>query len=128
MANLCENLVKLRTEKKLLQKDVAKAIGMSVIGYQRYEYGTRNPTSDILLALCNFYDVSADWILGRTSHDYLTLLEEAEDEYLLALALERKKNSSGKSISWEEHLSKHSITQEELDAMEDVELEYELPN
>ena len=53
-------------------------------------------------------------------------LEEAEDEYLLALVEERLKNDTGVRISWEEHLAKHGITQEELDEMEDVELEYEL--
>ena len=45
------------------------------------------------------------------------------DEYLLALALERKKNDNGVKISFEEHLERHGMTREELDAMEDVEIE-----
>ena len=57
-----------------------------------------------------------------------TLREEAEDEYLLALALERKKNDNGVRYTFDEILAEHGITREELDAMEDVELEYELPN
>jgi hypothetical protein len=53
----------------------------------------------------------------------VSLAEQLEDEYLLALVHERKRNGSGITISWEEHLAKNGITQEELDAMEDVEIE-----
>ena len=71
-------------------------------------------------------DTQATEAIIRSGLEYMK--EQAEDEYLLALALERKKNDTGVKISWEEHLDKHGITQEELDAMEDVELKYELPN
>ena len=54
-------------------------------------------------------------------------LEEAEDEYLLALVEERLKNDTGVRISHEEFWRKFGITQEEIDQMEDVELEYEFP-
>jgi len=71
-------------------------------------------------------DIQATEEIIRAGLEYLK--EQAEDEYLLALALERKKNDNGVRISWKEHLAKHGITQEEFDAMEDVELEYELPD
>ena len=58
--------------------------------------------------------------------DYIE--EQEEDEYLLALALEREKNGSGKTYSFEEHLAKRGLTIEDIDNMEDVELEYELPH
>jgi len=65
--------------------------------------------------------------MGRTSIDIDEMLE---DEYLLALSLERKKNDNGVRISFEEHLAKRGLTVEDVDRMleeEDVELEYELP-
>ena len=49
--------------------------------------------------------------------------EELEDEYLLALALEREKNDDGVRYTHEEILARHGITQEELDNMEEVEIE-----
>ncbi|MCL1859229.1 MAG: hypothetical protein FWF92_08345 [Oscillospiraceae bacterium] len=49
--------------------------------------------------------------------------EELEDEYLLAIAEERIKNDTGVRYSHEDIMRIHGITQEELDAMEDVELE-----
>ncbi len=64
MANLNERLIELRSKNNLLQKDVATAINLSVVGYQRYEYGTRNPTSDVIIKLCQFFNVSADYLLG----------------------------------------------------------------
>jgi len=59
--------------------------------------------------------------LVRAGLDYLK--EQAEDEYLLALAEERLKNGSGKTYSFDEILAEHGITREELDSMEDVEIE-----
>ena len=58
-------------------------------------------------------------------------LEEAEDEYLLALVEERKKNDNGVRYTQEEILAERGLTIEDIDRMleeEDVELEYELPN
>jgi len=45
-------------------------------------------------------------------------LEEAEDEYLLALAEERLKNDTGVRRSWDEVMAEFKITQEEIDATE----------
>ena len=53
-------------------------------------------------------------------------LEEAEDEYLLALVEERLKKGSGKKWSFEEILTEDGLTLEDIENMEDVELEYEL--
>lgn len=58
-------------------------------------------------------------------------IDAFEDEYLLELALERKKNDTGVRISFEEILAEDGLTIEDIDRMieeEDVELEYELPN
>jgi len=54
--------------------------------------------------------------------------EELEDEWLLALAEGRRRNDSGVRIDHEEMWESLGITQEETDEMEDVELEYELPD
>ena len=68
MANLNERLIELRNKNNLLQKDVATAINLSVVGYQRYEYGTREPAYKNLLALADYFDVSLDYLVGRTDN------------------------------------------------------------
>lgn len=58
--------------------------------------------------------------------EYRRLAEAEENLYLLGMAIERLEANKGKElIPFEEVLAEHGITQEELDAMEDVELEYE---
>lgn len=57
---------------------------------------------------------------------YIALLDALEDAKLEALAMERLSHydpEKTKTIPWEEVLREQGITQEELDAMEDVEFE-----
>lgn len=61
------NLAKYRKLKGLLQKDVAKVLGIATNTYSCYETGTNEPSISILLSLADFFDVSVDELLGRTS-------------------------------------------------------------
>ena len=64
--SFAERLKELRTSRNLTQKQVYEAIGMSAIGYQRYEYGEREPAYQNLLALADYFDVSLDYLVGRS--------------------------------------------------------------
>ena len=61
-----ERLVSLRTSRNLTQKQVYESVGMSAIGYQRYEYGDREPAYQKLIALADYFDVSLDYLVGRS--------------------------------------------------------------
>lgn len=63
---LAERLGSLRKERHLRQEDVASALGIATLTYQRYEYGDRDPQSAVICALADFYQVSADYLLGRS--------------------------------------------------------------
>lgn len=63
---LAERLVKLRSERKLSRREVAASTHMTERTYQRYENSERDPNAPVLLALADYYDVSADYLLGRT--------------------------------------------------------------
>lgn len=56
----------LRMEKHLLQSDLAKHIGKSerIVGF--YENGERDPSTETLLKLADLFDVSIDYLLGKT--------------------------------------------------------------
>lgn len=60
-----ERIRQLRGEKNLTQVAVAADIGLSARGYQDLELGA-TPRGDTLLAIAEFYDVSMDWLMGRT--------------------------------------------------------------
>lgn len=57
-------LKKIRTEKKLTQKQVFTAIHLSQRNYQALEYGEIRPSYETLLKLCDYFHVSADYLLG----------------------------------------------------------------
>ena len=63
-----DRLKQLRLSRNLTQKQVYEAVGMSAIGYQRYEYGEREPAYQKLLALADYFDVSLDYLVGRSDN------------------------------------------------------------
>ena len=56
----------LREDKDLLQKDLAKYLHCSQVAYSRYELGTRDIPTDVLVALAKYHKTSTDYILGLT--------------------------------------------------------------
>ena len=63
-----ERLIELRKARNLTQKQVYEGIGMSMLGYQRYEYGEREPSYQKLIALADYFDVSLDYRCGRSDN------------------------------------------------------------
>jgi len=59
-------LRELREDRDLLQKDIAKAIGLSQRNYSYYETEQSMLTADILRNLANFYNTSIDYLLYET--------------------------------------------------------------
>lgn len=59
-------LKRFRKEFKITQKQAAKAANVSERNYQDYEYGNVVPSATVLIALSNYFDVSLDYLVGRT--------------------------------------------------------------
>ena len=59
-------LRELRKENKETQQKVADAIGLAVRHYQRFELGENLPGFENLIALADHFDVSLDYLTGRT--------------------------------------------------------------
>lgn len=57
------NLQKFRTKEKLTQEQVAEEVGISTSFYANLERGNRSMSVAVLLALADFYHVTADSIL-----------------------------------------------------------------
>ena len=66
MSVFSERLIELRKEENLSQKEVGKEIGVAVRAYQHYEYGEREPQLSTLVRIADFYDVSLDYLAGRS--------------------------------------------------------------
>ena len=74
-------LTALRKEKKLLQADVANKIGIARATYGAYEQGNRQPDFDTLERIADYFEVSTDYLLGRTDTPALTQQDKDEAEF-----------------------------------------------
>lgn len=66
MSVFSDRIKTLKTEKHALQKDIAKSVGVSLRAYQYYETDQREPTLSVLIALAEYFQVSIDYLVGRT--------------------------------------------------------------
>lgn len=63
---LSERLKELRKESGLRQEHVAVALNISMSSYCLYEQGKREPTASVLWRMADYYDVTVDYLLGRS--------------------------------------------------------------
>ena len=63
--DFAQRIRKLRREQHLTQAQLAVKVGLTPRGYQEMELGTL-PRYNNLLALADYFDVSVDWLMGRT--------------------------------------------------------------
>lgn len=66
MSKISDRLRALRAEKRLEQKEVADAIGISHSSIQKYEGGTAEPPKLKQEALAKFFGVSTEYLRGET--------------------------------------------------------------
>ncbi|MFA5576323.1 MAG: helix-turn-helix domain-containing protein [Tissierellaceae bacterium] len=60
-------LKELRENKNITQKELAKYLNITDRNIRYYETGDRIPSTDILEKIADYFDVSVDYLLGRTS-------------------------------------------------------------
>lgn len=61
-----DHLRTIRKSKNATQKDVAIAVGVTERNYQDWEYGNTKPGFDALIALADYFNVSLDYLVGRS--------------------------------------------------------------
>ncbi len=66
MANFSERITLLRKERKLKQRELAEEFTIKLRTYQGYEYGESYPEVAKLVAIADFFDVSLDYLMGRS--------------------------------------------------------------
>jgi transcriptional regulator with XRE-family HTH domain len=82
-----ERLKKLRKERNLSQDEVGKPLNISGRTVGNYESGEREPSLGTLIKIADFYDVSLDYLMGRTDSrgldsvsEEVSILEKLPDE------------------------------------------------
>ena len=56
----------LRTDADLSQRQLSEILHISQRSYSQYETGSRNIPIEMLIRLANYYDISIDYLVGRT--------------------------------------------------------------
>ena len=66
MIKFSERLRELRQEKGMKQREMADILQIKLRSYQNYEGGERRPDYEGLVTLADYFDVSTDYLLGRS--------------------------------------------------------------
>lgn len=97
-------LRELRKRGGLLQRQVEEALSLRPGALSQYERGLREPGFDLLLAVADFFNVSVDFLLGRTEklHGEPALLEGRLrlKQLLQDRAAERLALAPGQRLAW----------------------------
>ena len=62
-----ERIHDLREDNDFTQNTVATYLGIAQTTYSQYEFGKRSLPIELVIELCKFYNVSADYLLGLTN-------------------------------------------------------------
>lgn len=63
-----ERLIEQRKLNKLTQRQLADYLQIAQPSYIRYENGSAEPSFENLVKIADYFDVSVDYLLGRTEY------------------------------------------------------------
>lgn len=66
MIKFAERLQELRKERSVTQQTMADFLKIKLRSYQHYEGGDRRPDYEGLVALADYFNVTTDYLLGRS--------------------------------------------------------------
>ena len=68
MLKINERIKELRAKNNLTQKKMGEILNVLDVTVQKFEYGTARPSLDTLLIIADYFDVSLDYLVGRTDN------------------------------------------------------------
>lgn len=96
-----QKLIELREDSSLKQKDIAALLNITQQTYSLWENGTKIIPLKHLNSLCNYYDVSMDYVLGLSNVRQYDIVNRVIDKKIIGIKLK-------------EFRKEKNITQEEL--------------
>lgn len=72
---LGDRIKKLRENKELSQKQLADMLSVGPSTISMWEQGRRAPDNEMLSKIADFFDVTTDYLLGRTDNPNLKIVE-----------------------------------------------------
>lgn len=68
MSSFVERFSELRAIRNMSYSAIAENIGVSLRAMKYYGSGERQPTLPVLIALADYFDVSLDYLVGRSDN------------------------------------------------------------
>jgi len=99
MEILASRLKQLRLEKELTLEQVAKALSTTKVTISRYENLVREPKNDTLRQLSNYFDVSIDYLLGKTDERKSIASDEQDIHLILRKIIKQLENNEGLTLN-----------------------------
>ncbi|WP_305774847.1 helix-turn-helix domain-containing protein [Lactococcus lactis] len=82
-----DKLRALRMEKKLTQNDLAARLGIVGASVSSYEKSKQYPSVEVLIQLCQIFDVSADYLLGLSDDKNFNISTLTDEQLQIVLRL-----------------------------------------
>lgn len=73
---LFENIRNLREDNDKVQRELAAYLNVKQTTYSKYELGKINVPIDVCIKLADYYDVSIDYLVGRTKNKKINGIPE----------------------------------------------------
>jgi transcriptional regulator with XRE-family HTH domain len=89
MRTIAETIKDLRNEKNITQKMLAKSLSIPIPTLSHWECGYAEPSIKDIITLSNYFNVSTDYLLGRTD-DFGSVILPASSPTAPALADDQK--------------------------------------
>ena len=96
MVNFGNTLKMLRTRASLSQEQLAQQLGITKGMVSSYETSMRMPSYQILLKISLVFNVSTDYLLGKTTEDMINLSGLSEKQKALVCEIINQFRASGK--------------------------------
>lgn len=77
--NIGEIIAELRMDKNMNQEDLAAVLNISRSALANWESGNRRIDIETLVVIADYFEVSCDYLLGRTKHKYNFALENKKN-------------------------------------------------
>lgn len=112
MSQFTIRLKNLRKKNNLRQQDLATKLGVARTTIANYEQGTRFPDKDTLNSLANFFNVSIDYLLGRSDYPYYFQSKMMNLDQMVQIPI-LGVIQAGKPILAQEHIEDYRLTAED---------------
>lgn len=85
-----KRLRKLRLAKNMTQSELGKVVNVTNVGVAKWESDDRFPDKDTLIKLADFFDVSLDYLLGRTDYPKATVHKTEVDGHDVEIGYDKE--------------------------------------